>query len=181
MPRRMIGVEAPRRADGGLVDRLADELRHTHESGQPLIYERRFPTGKIRVAVIWDDWDRLPLEERTDIVLRAYEKAEGRESRDRVALASGLTVPEAYSAGMLPFQIIPVLRKGDPVTIEQCRDAMRAEGASTLFGADQPQLRFATSEEAEAARRRLIQRLPESDQVWAITREVGKVEDWSER
>jgi hypothetical protein len=146
-----------------------------------VIDEQEFPTGGIRVTVIWDDWDHLSLEDRTAVILRAYELAEGRGYRDRVALASGLTVPEAYAAGMLPFQIIPALRKGDAVTPEQCRQAMIAEEASTLLSADKPQLRFATEEEAEAARRRLAQRLPDSEPVWVITQEVGKVEDWAGR
>jgi len=115
------------------------------------------------------------------VILRAYDLAEGSGYRQRIALASGLTVPEAYAAGMLPFQIIPALRRGDPVTAEQCRQAMIEEGASTLIEADKPQLRFATEEEAEAARKRLVRRLPSSDQVWVITQEVGKVEDWAGR
>jgi hypothetical protein len=44
-----------------------------------------------------------------------YEQAEGAAYRDRIALASGLTVPEAHAAGMLPYQIIAALRKNDPV------------------------------------------------------------------
>ena len=55
---------------------------------------------------------------------------------------------------------------------------MIAEGASTILAPDYPQLRFATLEEAEAAMKRLIKRLPASDQVWAVTQEPGKVEDW---
>ncbi len=55
------------------------------------------------------------------------------------------------------------------------------EGALTLLAADKPQLRFAAEEEAEAARRRLARRLPNSDQVWVITQDVGKVEDWAVR
>ena len=182
MPRKKRGVEEqPRPASAELAGRLADELRSDRESGQPVIDEQEFPTGKLRVTVIWDEWDHLPLEDRTAVILRAYELAEGRGYRDRIALASGLTVPEAYAAGMLPFQIIPALRRGDPVTPEQCRQAMIDQGASLLFAADKPQLRFATEEEAEAAQRRLVQRLPSSDQVWVITQEVGKVEDWVER
>jgi len=182
MPRKKRGVEEqarPARAD--LAERLADELRSDRASGQPLIDEQEFPSGKVRVTVIWDDWDRLPLEERTAVILRAYELAEGRGYGDRIALASGLTVPEAYGAGMLPFQIIPALRRGDSVTAEQCRRAMIEEGASTLLAADKPQLRFASEEEAEAARKRLIERLPDSEPVWVITQEVGKVEDWASR
>jgi hypothetical protein len=144
-----------------------------------VIHEQEFPSGGIRATVIWDEWDHLPLEDRTSVILQAYERAEGRGYREKLALASGLTVPEAYSAGMLPFQIIAALRKGDPVTAEQCRQTMIDEGASILFGADKPQLRFASEEEAEAARKRLAQRLPNSEPVWVITQEVGKVEDWA--
>jgi hypothetical protein len=71
--------------------------------------------------VIWDAWDHLSLEDRTTVILRAYELAEGRGYRAKLTLASGLTAAEAYTARMLPFQIIPALRRGDPITAEQCR------------------------------------------------------------
>ena len=182
MPRKRRGFEEPpRRTVGNLVGRLVDELRSDRHSGQPLIDEEEFPTKKLRVNVIWDEWDRVPLEDRTATSLRAYEQAEGREYRDRSALASGLTVPEAHAAGMLPYQVIAALRKGDPVTVDQCRQALIEEGASILFGEDNTQLRFSTEEEAEAARKRLAQRLPNSEPVWVITKEVGTVEDWAQR
>jgi hypothetical protein len=181
MPRKRRGFQdPPRRAVGTLADRLADELKSDRQSGQPLIEEEEFPTGKLRVNVIWDDWDRVPLEDRTATILRAYEQAEGPEFRDRIALASGLTVPEAHVAGMLPYQVIAALRKGDPVTGEQCRQALIEEGASILFAEDNPQLRLPTEEDAEAARKRLAERLPNSEPVWVITKEVGTVEDWAE-
>src|SRR5438105_20702 len=95
----------------GLVEELARELKEGGESGQPVIDEQHFPrTGKIRVTVFWDKWHGVPHEERAEIILRAYEKAEGREVREQVALAVGLTFPEAVEAGMLPFQVIPLLR-----------------------------------------------------------------------
>src|SRR6266540_408393 len=140
MPRKKRGVEElSRPARGALAERLADELRSNRASGQPLIDEQEFPTGKIRVTVIWDEWDRLPLEDRTAVILRAYDLAEGRDYRERIALASGLTVPEAHAAGMLPFQVIPALRSADPVTAEQCRQALIDEGASTLLAPEKPQ------------------------------------------
>jgi hypothetical protein len=173
MPRKKRDfLEPPRHPPRDLVDRLAHELKNGRESGQPMIEEEEFPTGKLRVTVIWDAWDRVPLEDRTAVILRAYETAEGRPYRDRIALASGLTVLEATAAGMLPFQIIPAVRKGDPVTLEQCHKAMEEEGASTFFGADPPLLRFATEEDAGAARKRLAARLPNSEPVWVITRDV---------
>jgi hypothetical protein len=158
---------------------LADELKNNRESGQPIIYEAELPNDKLRVTVVWDIWDRLPLEDRTEIILEAYGRAEGRGAAEQVALASGLTVPEAYSAGMLPFQIITALRRDDPVTSEQCREAMIEEGASTLLGSDKPLLRFATLEEAERARMRLSQRLPNSEPVWVIAQDLARVEHWS--
>ena len=137
MPRKKRGFdEPPRHTVGNLVERLVDELKSNRPSGQPMIEEEEFPTGKLRVNVIWDEWDRVPLEDRTATILRAYEQAEGREYRDRVALASGLTVPEAHAAGMLPYQVIAAVRKGDPVTAAQCRQALIEQGASTLFGED---------------------------------------------
>jgi hypothetical protein len=181
MPRKRRGFEEPpRRTVGSLVERLVDELRSGHSSGQPVIDEEEFPAKKLRVNVIWDEWDRVPLEDRTATILRAYEQAEGRDYVDRIALASGLTVPEAHAAGMLPYQVIAAVRKGDPVTKEQCRKALIDEGASILFGAEQPQVRFATEEEAQAAKKRLAERLPDSEEVWVITKEAGTVEDWAQ-
>lgn len=182
MPRkRREFEEPPRRTVGTLVERLVEELKSEHPSGQPIIDEEEFPTKKIRVNVIWDEWDRVPLEDRTATILRAYEQAEGRDYVERIALASGLTVPEAHAAGMLPYQVIAALRKGDAVTRQQCCKALIEEGASVLFGEDQPQLRFATEEEAEAARKRLARRLPNSEEVWVTTKEVGMVEGWTQR
>lgn len=182
MPRIRTGIdEMPRRTNVALADQLAEELKSARMSGQPIIYEQEFPSGKLRVTVIWDAWDRSHMEERTDVILRAYEQAEGRGFRDRIALASGLTVPEAHAAGMLPVRIITALRKEDPVTLDQCRQAMIEEGASTLLATDIPQLRFATLEEAEAARKRLIKRLPQSEPAWVISQEVGSVDDWLQR
>jgi hypothetical protein len=182
MPRKRRGFEAPpRRTIGTLVERLVDELKAGRQSGQPMIEENEFPTNKLRVNVIWDEWDRVPLEDRTATILQAYEQAEGRGYRDRIALASGLTVPEAHAAGMLPYQVIAAVRKSDRVTKELCRKALVEEGASILLDEDQPQLRFATEEEAEAARKRLAERLPNSEEVWVVTKEVGTVEDWAYR
>jgi hypothetical protein len=173
MPRKRLTVdqEAPR-TQSALVERLADELKKEDGSGQPLIYEQEFHTGKLRVTVIWDAWERLPLDERSAIILRAYELAEGEEYKNRVALPSGLTVWEAYDLGMLPYQIIPALRDGDVVTKEQVRNAMLEEGASELPDPNEPRLRFRTLAEAEAGKQRLIQRLPGSNPVWVIHNEI---------
>ncbi len=75
----------------------------------------------------------------TSAIFQAYEQAEGPESKEKIVLASGLTIPEAEAVGMLPFQIIPALRKDDKVSIEECRQAMIDVGASVLLDPNQPQ------------------------------------------
>jgi len=131
-------AEPPRRTVSRLVERLVDELKSARPSGQSLIEEEEFPTKKLRVNVIRDEWDWVPHEERTATILRAYEQAEDREARERIALTSRLTVPEAHAAGMLPYQVFPAVRKGDRVTTDQCRQALIEEGASMLLGEDPP-------------------------------------------
>jgi hypothetical protein len=186
MPRKQIGPESTiGRVRKDLAEQLATELKSNREAGQPVIYEHVFKTGKVRVIVIWDKWHDVPLQERSATILRAYEIAEGPESRDRIALASGLTVPEAHAAGMLPYRIITALRKNDPVTFDQARQAMRDEGGSQLYDPTTVQLRFATEQEAEAARERLIQRFPGSEDVWMIEREItaqdfATGQDWAQ-
>jgi hypothetical protein len=157
----------------GLVAELVAELRNARESGQPVIEEIIFPgTKALRVTVVWDKWDTVPDKDRAETVAEAYRQVEGDEFRSRISLLDALTVPEAVEAGLLPYRVLPLLRKGDPVTAEQCREAMLAEGGSTLASPDCPQLCFATEAEAAACVRRLVARLPASEQVWAVTREA---------
>jgi hypothetical protein len=178
MPRRKLGDQEPRSVSGSLVNRLADELKSQRETGQPMVYEQSFEGGRIRTTVVWDDWASLSYEDRTSIILEAYGRAEGADFRKNIVLASGLTVPEAESAGMLPFQVIAALRKDDPVTAEQCREAMIDVGASVLFDPERPQLRLATAEEADATVNALVEKLPESAPIWVVNQDVGKLEDW---
>src|SRR5579859_7569161 len=129
MPRIKMGPDARTgTVKTELAEKLAAELKSDHKSGQPVIYERAFRTGKVSINVLWDGWEEIPLQERSATILRAYEIAEGPESKDRIALASGLTIPEAHAAGMLPFQIIPALRKGDPLSYDEAKQAMIEEG-----------------------------------------------------
>ncbi len=173
MPRKKIGVlSAITSTDTGLARRLAEDLKSGRDYGQPLVYEQEFATKKSRVTVIWDEWADASLEERSAIILRAYELAEGADAREKIALASGLTVPEATAAGMLPYQIIAGLRSTDPISPEDVQSVMLEQGASKLNEEDGLQLRFATREEAEACRQRLIEKRPASAPIWIISRDV---------
>jgi hypothetical protein len=173
MARRRIGpVVAKGTVRTELAEKLAAELRSDREYGQPFIYEQEYRTGKLRVTVVWDAWEGMPLPERSATIGRAYELAEGPSSRDRIALASGLTVPEAHAAGMLPYEIIPAVRKGDPLTEGEARQALMEEGGTQLGHWRKVQLRLATQEEAEAARQRFIARFPGSEEAWVIHRDI---------
>jgi len=176
MPRTKHNLEElPRSADTSLADELAAELKHSRLAAQPIIDEYTFPkTNAIRVQVIWDKWDALTDTERTAAILMAYRTAEESDYFDRIALAIGLTVPEACELGLLPYYIIPAVRKTDAVTQEQCAAAMIQEGASTLLDPKRPQLRFSSEESAEASRQRLIAALPKSDDVWVVAKDLAK-------
>lgn len=177
MPRIRRRLDEPRRIRfPDLLAELEEELKNARATGQPLIEEQVFPkTNAVRVTVIWDKWEPVSDEDRYRTILQAYEAVEGKTFCDRIVLALGLTVPEATEAGMLPFHITTALRRDDPVTLEQCREAMIAQGASVLLDPEKPQLRFATEEEAEACRQRLIERLPGSEPVWCVAKEVGQI------
>lgn len=161
-----------------LVDELATELRADRPNGQPFISEHEFPrTRAVRVTVIWDKWQDVPSEDRYATILEAYLAVEGKEFCDRIAIAIGLTVPEAYESGMLPYHVMALLRPDDPVSLEQVREAVLKEGATELFGSNRVQLRFATLEEAEAAVDRLKRSLPGSEPIWQIAQEVARIAD----
>jgi hypothetical protein len=178
MPRRKIGVQsALPAAKARLADALAAELRDgSRQFGQPMIYEQDYASGKVRVLVVWDEWADDPLEDRSAVILKAYEAIDGPPAREKIALASGLTVPEATAAGMLPYQIITAIRRGDPVTYDQAWEAFLQLGASKLVNERALQLRFATEEEAEACRRELIRRFPGSEDVWMVRRDIAMQE-----
>lgn len=159
-----------------LADELAAELRIGRTHGQPIFDEQRFSrTNLVRVTVLWDKWDGVSDEDRVASILNAYEQAEGREFRDRVALAVGVTLPEAHHSGLAPYRVEPLLRKDDKVSPRDCAQAMIAEGASTLAGGPLPLLCFPDENQAEACRRRLIERLPASEPVWAILQDAARV------
>lgn len=173
MPRKIIEVQPSLPAtNNSLATTLAAELKSDRDFGQPLVYEQEYPTKRARATVIWDEWNKVPVEDRPAIILRAYELALGKEARDRIALANGLTVPEAATAGLLPYQVIAARRETDPVGSEDVRNAMIEQGASQLGPEGLLALRFATQEEAEACIERLTQALPASAPIWIISSDI---------
>jgi len=170
MPRRIISTpNHPSRLDLSLLDRLVEELRSPHDVGQPLVIEQRFPSiDKTQVQVVWDKFEGIPEQDRSELILSAFEQVEGKPSRDKILFASGFTIPEATSTGILPFQVIPATTARTELGVEPLFKAMKEEGASTVAGTTT--LRFPTFEDAEAAKARLDHRLPQGR--WLIVQEV---------
>lgn len=160
-----------------LYETLAQELTAPKDFGVPIVDEETFPrTGLKGVTVIWNKWNGLSDSERTAVILEAYMQAFGKEEKDRVAFAVGLTVEDAIEAGNLPFTILPSLRRTDAVTPEKVREVMADLGAVLEAGDYPAVLRFSSREDAEACRRKLSQILPGSDDIWTIAQEVQRPE-----
>jgi hypothetical protein len=157
-----------RSAHRQLVEELRRELTAEREYGQPLILEEPFArTEERRVTVFWDRFSRLDDDERTLVILDAYDQNRP-DALPRIAVAVGYTFPEAEDEAVLPYQVAPQLRSGDHVTAEQCHQAMIELGASTLRDPEHPSLSFPSPELAKQCVDRLIAVLPESKDVWTI-------------
>ena len=172
MPHR-IKRPSPRPAKAReLLQALIEELRNPKASGQPVIIEEELgKNGAVQVLVIWDLWEELQEPHRFEIIREAYAKIKGEEFGPKIRLAVGVTFPEAAAIGYLPYKVVPVPRRVDPSDMEKYRQAMVAEGASTLDNPSKPMLRFASLEEADACKRRLEERLPNSS--WTIVQEIS--------
>lgn len=160
-----------------LVADLAAELANPSQPVQPLAEEFHFRgSDAVRVTVVWDRWAKLESEDRTYAILAAYSQARGEEFADRISLAISMTFPEAAHSGMLPFEVLPLARAGDPVALDECRAAMLELGASRLFGRARPRLLCATHEQAADCVARLVRALPASEPFWDIREQVPERE-----
>lgn len=151
-----------------LQERLAAELRNPRPFGQPLVREETFSrSGLIGVTVVWDAWEPRDAVQRSTIILNAYEEVYGKEYKDRIGFAIGFTEPEAVDAGLLPYEVKPILRKSDPPDLTtRCREAMLELGASDLWRSDEPRLRLPSSEQAAQYVSELVRRVEGSEGVW---------------
>ena len=177
MPRHVISPGQRPSESLDLVDRLAAELKSANGT-QPVILEEQISaTGSRHVHVIWDKWQNISDEQRSRLIVDAYRRAEGENVASEITIAVGVTPEDALSLGLLPFMVQPVHRRSDRRSMEEYQKAIEAELPGTLLGRTARQLRYATLEDAEDARRRLERALPESH--WAVVQEVGGVDDWN--
>jgi hypothetical protein len=175
MPRHIRSVPELSVQREGLVDELVKELGSPKKIGQPIIIEDPAAGGRVLIHVIWDEWEGCPREERTAVIHTAYERALGVDYPERIALAIGITVPEAVAMGMLPYWVTPMGRTRQSLSEEDVQAILDAGGSrmSTSRMPDVPWLpgvRCATLEDAEATLDHLQRTLPKLK--WMIAQEV---------
>ena len=91
---------APQTED--LTRRLGEEWRNPggDDPARPNIIEEEIAGGRLRVYVIWDEWGKMSVQERSRIILDALEAAKGKAECAKVSMAWGLTKAEAEKLGL---------------------------------------------------------------------------------
>lgn len=171
MPRFIVSPRAGRKLHAKLVQELAHEL--ANDSGKkvmPYVLEEQVEATGLRTAtVIWDRFHGVPEEDRSDIILAAYESAEGKEYAESIAIPLGFTPKEAVALGYLPYRVILTEFVDDPRSTAARERAFSDAAARSLLGKKTQELRYARREEASAAAERLSQAAPGSH--WAVIEE----------
>lgn len=85
-----------------LVKQLTEEFRAPAPGAQPpLISVEKQWSDRLHVLVVWDAWEPLPQQERSRIIMDAFQNAEGQERALQVSVAMGLTSVEARRMGLV--------------------------------------------------------------------------------
>lgn len=171
MPRVVITKDVPPHKYTGVVKKLAYELVSSGSELQPLILEERIAaTGSRHVHVIWDSWKNIPDEERSLVILEAYQQAGLADAAAEITIASGVTPEEAIVLGLLPWKIMPARKKNEKLPEEAYTKVLTQEAKNTLLGTKGKELRYARLEDAHEAKARLLLALPGS--FWSVVQEV---------
>ena len=90
--------------DPAYVDAIAQELRLMRPDGDPdaplIIEEQIRLTDRIHVTVIWDLWGKVAPEDRSRIILDAYERVRGASAILTLSAALGLTHADTKKLGV---------------------------------------------------------------------------------
>lgn len=86
-----------------LVDALAQEFRTpATENKEPYFQiQPQPPLNRLHITVVWDRWKNQSHQERSEIILDAYEAWQGPGSAQAVSVAMGLTQQEADRSGFV--------------------------------------------------------------------------------
>jgi hypothetical protein len=148
-----------------LLERLTEERQRPTPDG-PVVFEIPLEqSDKFDVMVVWQEWESVRSEDRSAIIREAY------QGDQKVAQALGVTYQEAMEQQLLPYAVVPMVRR-DEVDPDKVREAMIQEGGIQLER-DRVDLRFPTMAMAEASHQRLVQRLPRG--YWSIVQTVAAI------
>ena len=102
MPFRRATARARPPSAGDLEARLAQEMgTPTEEPNAPLIVAEPPGEGPItRLFVIWDEWESISQQDRSEIFMNAYVRAKGQADALKISVAMGLTKAEAARMGI---------------------------------------------------------------------------------
>lgn len=83
-----------------LQQRLVEEFLHPANAyAAPFINIER-PGASTHLLVVWDEWRDLSQQDRSYLILSAYEAAKGAEAATEVSVSMGLTISEAETLGV---------------------------------------------------------------------------------
>ena len=149
-----------------LLHRLVAERNGGPVQGGPVIFEIPLDQpDKLDVMVVWDEWEGVRSEDRTELINEAYKDRPG-----VLTLALGVTYDEAIEQGVLPFRARLRFVKQPSFTEEQLRTACLSSGGF-LRPEGIMELRFPTQTIAEEAVQQLKERLPGSE--WVVNYAEG--------
>ncbi len=82
-----------------LQRRLAEEFLNPADAYTAPFISIERPGASTHLLVVWDDWGDLSQQDRSYLILRAYEEAKGADAAAEVSVAMGLTGAEAERLG----------------------------------------------------------------------------------
>ncbi len=96
MPQRKLKPRPVHPLAEALLQRLVEEMRQPSElSSEPVLIVEERPSHVVELYVVWSEWLGLSMEERSEIIMDAYETVHGTDQIRWVTLAMGVTPEEA--------------------------------------------------------------------------------------
>jgi len=125
-----------RPARESLIGQLVEELKNGGGPGGPVIFEIPIKgTDTYHIIVVWERWATVSSEDRSPIILEAYESYDEEVGAEqamspKITLVLGVTPDEAVGNNLLPYVLSPCPRL-DPngPLYDKIRQAMREAGA----------------------------------------------------
>ena len=148
-----------------VAGQLAKELEGEQTQGGPVIFEIPLEQqNRIDMLVVWEAWKPFSSTDRSNMILAAY-----KDSNVQIAQALGVTYSEAVEQQVLPYAVVPMIRRGE-LDEEEVKKAMLVQGGFALENG-KVDLRFPTMPLAEQAHKRLTDAMPKG--YWSIVQTVG--------